>query len=555
VNPTTPKIDFTIYQMNSFVGSIEGNKEKIIGAIKSAEQKKTDILIFPELALSGYLPQDLFLYPSLIESIEQAVSEILQFVDQTFVVLGTPTRINSELKQTLLRNSALILHQGKVFAETHKILMPNYDVFNESRYFLPVKEPLVVEICGLKIGVQICEDMWDHLPYHQTNVTSLQHQAGADVIINISASPFSKSKPSDRLETVTNHVSRHKIPFIYVNMVGGQDDIIFDGRSFVVNNQGELSYVAPAFHEGLFEIPRTAFSLREENDPLVSYYASDEKEITSAIVLNLQDYLRKASFQGKLIIASSGGIDSALTTCLATLAVGKDRVVTIYMPSKYSSAQSRSDAATIAKNLDVEFYEFPINDLVQQFNEGRANLQFIDQTWSVADENIQARIRGNILMYIANKIGGMVISTGNKSEISVGYCTLYGDTVGGKNLIGDLYKREVYKIGRYLNTLKDSIPETVFTKAPSAELHRDQKDSDSLPEYPILDAILELLIDQNMSTTEIINNGHPKNVVEQVARLVKTSEFKRAQIAQTVKVSDRAFGKGRIVPTTSGFMP
>ncbi len=540
--------------MNSSVGSIAENSKKIIEMISNSEKKNADLIIFPELALSGYLPLDQLLYSSFMDLIDKELDEIKRNVGDSTVILGTPRR--DDLSKNIFRNSVVVINQGRIIEEIDKTLMPNYDVFGESRYFRAGTEPKLIIFKGIKIGIQICEDMWDHLPHHQVNVTKVQKEMGAKLIINISASPFSKSKAADRLTTVKNHVRQHDIPFIYINLVGGQDEIVFDGRSFLVNNTGQLVFSAPIFEEGHYIVKSSLLVNERDTTKSVTYQEEPiEKEIAGAITLNLRDYLKKIIFKGKLIIALSGGIDSALTAVLAVNAVSKERVVGIYMPSKYSSIGSKQDADKLGTNLGIEYHAISINHINEQYNIAFENVSVLSSDWSVADENIQARIRANILMYFANQNNGIVISTGNKSEIAVGYCTLYGDTVGGKNLIGDLYKHEVYKLGRYLNSIKYVIPEASFTKAPSAELRSNQKDTDSLPDYPVLDFILEKLIDENLSIEEISKLGQPKELVNKVAIMVRQSEFKRAQIAQTVKISDRAFGRGRIIPIATGFIP
>ncbi len=565
-------------QMNASVGDFHHNERKIISCIKKARLSGVNLLIFPELALVGYSPMDQLYYSSFMRNVEASIEKIRLETDNITIILGAPGRYDTYSKKNLNRrfyNSAYVIGNRDIIKVVNKTLIPNYDVFNEKRYFIsPDVIDGVVNIDGVKIGIEICEDMWDNMPFYSRKITDTLKSQGAEIIINLSASPFSLDKEKERLELVKQHVSVVGIPYIYLNTVGGFDSIVFDGRSFIVDQFGELrSYLSP-FREELLAFDYTELLNRNGDLNCVSfdinnnynnnyniienhlpYNLSKEQDIYESIIINLRDYLGKIKFDGKLILGLSGGIDSAVTAVLCAHAVGSDRVVAVSMPSKFSSDHSIDDSRILAENLGIQLISFPIKEIHDTFN--NSVKQYLGgKDWSVADENIQARIRGNILMYISNRDNYLVISTGNKSEIAVGYCTLYGDTVGGKNLIGDLYKREVYALAHYLNSISDNvIPNNIIDKPPSAELKFDQKDSDSLPEYDILDSILELLIDKNMDTQEIINQGFDGDTVRKVVSMVMRNEYKRDQMVQSVKIHDRAFGIGRQFPIASIFNP
>ncbi|MCY3412390.1 MAG: NAD+ synthase [Candidatus Heimdallarchaeota archaeon] len=560
----------SICQFNATVGDLKGNTERIITYIKEAQLDNTDLLIFPELTLTGYIPQDLLYHEVFSKSISSYISKIvLQIKTDMYVIIGAPIAANEPLSRFDQRyyNSALVLSKTGIVKQVNKVLMPNYDIFMEKRYFVPeiitdAPEQGIFNFKGLKIGLELCEDMWSHLPIYElgeyttmeTQVTRALAKKGADLVINISASPFVKDKSLNRLKIIKNHAEINQVPFIYVNEVGGVDEIVFDGRSMVCSAEGDLVFAAPPFEEGLFSFSTDQLQVRGVEDEFISICKlSKEEEFFRAITLNLRDYLKKINFNKKVLIALSGGIDSALTASLCVAALGADRVIGVSLPSKFSSVHSKDDAKLLADNLGIEYHSISIQDIHQQF-QGTLS-QHIDYQENLADENIQSRIRGVIMMYLSNLWGHILVSTGNKSEIAMGYCTLYGDTAGGKNLIGDLYKMEVYALAKYINQYypKIAIPVNTINKEPSAELREDQKDSDSLPEYPVLDRILEMMVDLNLSTEQIIKYGENKETVEKIAHLLQISEFKRAQLVQTVKLTANAFGIGRRVPTATPF--
>lgn len=541
------------------MGDIEYNKNKIIEVIKTkAKDGITSILIFPELALSGYIPLDQLNYNDLHSQIALAIEEIKLNTNSDVVILGAPRRDIIKHK-LILYNSAYVIADGKIQHIIDKTLLPNYDVFHEKRYFMPSTGPKVITIADVKIGLQICEDMWDDRPEHTIKVTKEQVLQGAEIIINISASPYHWEKPEDRLTVVQNHIqaSKNKIIFAYVNLVGAQDEIVFDGRSFVVDSDGSLISFSEPYEEGYLAFDYNRGSKKIVSIPkLPNNFVKDwSEEMIHAIRLNLLDYLEKNHLTKNVIIALSGGIDSALTTVLAANILGKENVKAVYLPTKYSATESMEAAVQLTENLGVQLLQVPIDQIhALMVDTIQSNVE-VDVEFSLADENIQPRIRSTILMYLSNKFDALVLSTGNKSEIACGYTTIYGDSVGGKNLIGDLYKNEVYKLSNFLNRDQEIIPQLIIDRPPTAELKPNQKDSDSLPDYSLLDQILALIIEEELTVKEIIANGFDEDMVYNILKLVRRSEFKRSQICQTVKLKKRTFGIGRLYPVTSGFIP
>jgi len=528
-------------QINPIVGDIEGNTKKIIRIIKSHRDAK--ILIFPELAICGYPPKDLLFQKDFIEAAYKAIEEIAKEVEDSFVVVGSPTKSHHVSK---LFNSAIILHQGKIEKIIHKTLLPSYDVFDENRYFIPSPAREVVTIEGINFGISICEDIWninnDENAMYDINVLDELSQKGAKVFINLSASPYHYTKlETQRLKVLKEAATKYGTAVIYVNQVGGNDELIFDGNSVVVSSDGRLVAKAKEFEEDILEIKLEKI----DKMPEVEIH-EDISWIKKALVLGIRDYFEKTGITKKAVVGLSGGIDSSVVCCLAVEALGPENVLGVAMPSRYSSEHSIKDAKSLAENLGIEFRIYPIEDVfkayLRMFNTSEMPLQ------DLAEENIQARIRGNILMFISNRENRLVLTTGNKSELAVGYCTLYGDMAGGLAVISDLPKMLVYELARYINREREIIPHNVLVKPPSAELRPNQKDTDSLPPYEILDPILVAYIEELKSVDEIVQMGYPKDLVLKIIKMVERAEYKRKQAAPGLKVTSKAFGFGRRMP-------
>ncbi|AZT89303.1 NAD+ synthase [Caldicellulosiruptor changbaiensis] len=528
-------------QINPIVGDIEGNTKKIIRIIKSHRDAK--ILIFPELAICGYPPKDLLFQKDFIEAVDKAVEKIAKEVEDSFVVVGSPTKSHHVSK---LFNSAIIFHQGRIEKIIHKTLLPSYDVFDENRYFIPSPAREVVTIEGINFGISICEDIWninnDENAMYDINVLDELCQKGAKVFINLSASPYHYTKlENQRLKVLKEAATKYGIPVIYVNQVGGNDELIFDGNSVVVSSDGRLVAKAKEFEEDILEIDLENIDKMPEIE-----IHEDISWIKKALVLGIRDYFEKTGITKKAVVGLSGGIDSSVVCCLAVEALGRENVLGVSMPSRYSSEHSLKDARKLAENLGIEFrvysIEEPFKSYLKMFNGSEVALQ------DLAEENIQARIRGNILMFISNRENRLVLTTGNKSELAVGYCTLYGDMAGGLAVISDLPKMLVYELARYINREREIIPHNVLVKPPSAELRPNQKDQDSLPPYEILDPILVAYIEELKSVDEIVQMGYPKDLVLKIIKMVERAEYKRKQAAPGLKVTSKAFGFGRRMP-------
>lgn len=528
-------------QINPIVGDIEGNTKKIIEIIKSHRDAK--ILIFPELSICGYPPKDLLFQKDFIDAIEKAITQIAKEVEDSFVIVGSPTKSHHVSK---LFNSAIIFHQGKIEKIIHKTLLPSYDVFDENRYFTPSPAREVVTIEGINFGISICEDIWninnDENAMYDTNVLDELFQKGAKVFINLSASPYHYTKlETQRLKVLKEAATKYGIPVIYVNQVGGNDELIFDGNSVVLSSDGRLIAKAKEFEEDILEIELEKI----DKMPEVEIH-EDISWIKKALVLGIRDYFEKTGAAKKAVVGLSGGIDSSVVCCLAVEALGRENVLCVAMPSRYSSEHSLKDARKLAENLGIEFRIYPIEDVfkayLRMFNGSEKTLQ------DLAEENIQARIRGNILMFISNRENRLVLTTGNKSELAVGYCTLYGDMAGGLAVISDLPKMLVYELARYINREREIIPHNVLVKPPSAELRPNQKDTDSLPPYEVLDPILVAYIEELKSVDEIVQMGYPKELVLKIIKMVERAEYKRKQAAPGLKVTSKAFGFGRRMP-------
>jgi len=516
-----------IAQINPIVGNIEKNKEKILSYLD-----KTDLVVFPELALTGYPPKDLLVKNKFIETNLKALNEIASHCKK-YAIIGFVDKIEDKLY-----NAAALIHDGKIIHIEHKKSLPNYDVFDEKRYFTPGEKSNIVEIFGKKIGINICEDIWiDKVCQDQCN-------QGAELIINISASPFNHGKYKLRETILSEKAKKHNVPVVYVNLVGGQDDLVFDGKSYVFSKEGKIVFQANSFEE--------SFKIINDFEKEIEFNKDfEEEEIKKALVLGLKDYVHKNGFS-KVVLGLSGGIDSALTCALAVEALGKENVIGISMPSKFSSSGSVDDSEKLANNLGIEFDVISIKNIFDSYIES-LNKQFQNTQFNVAEENIQARIRGNLLMALSNKFGYLVLATGNKSETSVGYATLYGDMSGGLSVISDVFKTKVYAICKHINKEKEIIPNEIITKEPSAELREDQKDSDSLPEYNILDPILKSYIENDKGFDEIVYNGYDKEIVRKIINLVDRNEYKRQQAATGIRITHRAFGTGRRMPITNGW--
>ena len=565
-----------IAQLNPTIGDIFGNSHLILEAAKKAEVEGANLLLTPELSLIGYPPRDLLLNPSFIAAAGAQLQELAQALPPKLaVIVGTvvPNPNAVQLGGKSLFNSAVLLQNGAVKKVFHKRLLPTYDVFDEDRYFEPGENSNYFTIGELKIGVTICEDLWNNEEFwgkrsYAGDPVSDLAKLGVDLVVNLSASPYSAGKRGVRSAMLQHSVIRCGIPIIYANQIGGNDDIIFDGSSFAVNRKGDLIQVLASFETDLavLEYDQAKQDLVGSNQqspagiegaPLSFYPAVGNAEIWAALVLGVRDYVRKCGFS-KVVLGLSGGIDSALVAAIASCAIGPENVLGVLMPSPYSSDHSVNDALELARNLGIAIAQLPIGDLMETYDRTLADL-FVNTTFGIAEENIQSRIRGNLLMAISNKFGHLLLSTGNKSEMSVGYCTLYGDMNGGLAVISDVPKTRVYSLCRWLNSEfdagkndarlgKEIIPVNIINKAPSAELKPGQTDQDSLPAYDVLDDILQRFIEHHESAQQIIAAGHDEAVVKRVVKLVTQAEFKRRQAAPGLKISDRAFGTGWRMP-------
>lgn len=530
-------------QTNPLVGDIPGNTKKLISqAQQGIDDYAADIIVFPELVLTAYPPEDLLLRPSLDKRISSALDEIKKAKLPAWLVVGYPGRNDGKLY-----NMLSVFYAGECLASYRKQHLPNYQVFDEKRYFSEGKEACVLEIKNVPVAFTICEDLWKEQPMQQAK------QAGAKLMININGSPFHLNKIQDRQDIIKKRISESPMPVIYVNQVGAQDELVFDGASMAFDQSGKLCAMAPLYEEAMLPIDCSVedngdLSLRES---VISKTPSSEAGTYQALVIGLQDYVNKNGFPG-VVLGLSGGIDSALTLAIAVDALGAERVHAVMMPYAYTSQMSLEDARKEAMTLGVNYQVIPIADIYNSFTQALSD-EFEGCSPDITEQNIQARSRGVLLMAISNKKNLLVLTTGNKSELAVGYSTLYGDMAGGFDVLKDVPKMLVYELSRYRNTLGEAIPQRVIDRAPSAELAPEQVDEDNLPPYPELDKILELYIEEDQSAEAIINKGFAKETVEKVIRLVDVNEHKRRQAPIGVRISKRGFGKDRRYPITSGW--
>ena len=538
-----------LLQINPTAGDLSGNSSLIVRGVRAAQSQGADLVVTPELALMGYLPRDLLMSRGFVQRSCHMLNGIAEELrDAPAVLVGVATPNPSEMGRPLF-NSAVLLNRGLAGPTFHKTLLPTYDVFDEDRYFEPGTGPQILEWNGRRLGISICEDVWNDRDfwqrrrYHQDPIEALA-QAGVEAILNLSASPFTAGKQPMREEMLGHMARRHGIPLAYVNQVGGNDDLIFDGRSCAFDATGRMFARAKGFEEDVL-----LFDLNEVGQAVGAIAEDDfepEAEIWNALVLGVRDYVRKTHFH-KVLLGLSGGIDSALTAAIAADAVGPRNVLGVMMPSVYSRDGSISDSLELAAKLGIETLTLSIADIMETYGAVLSG-PFQGLPLDVTEENIQSRIRGNLLMALSNKFGSMLLTTGNKSEMSVGYCTLYGDMNGGLAVIADLPKMMVYRVSRWRNRRGAVIPESTLTKAPSAELRPDQTDQDSLPPYELLDEILERHVEMSQSAEEIVAQGYDEATVRKVLRLVRIAEFKRKQAAPVLKVTSRAFGTGWRMP-------
>ncbi|OBQ01754.1 MAG: NAD synthetase [Anabaena sp. LE011-02] len=550
-----------IAQINPIIGDLLGNAQKILEMSQQAASENVRLLLTPELSICGYPPRDLLVNPSFIEAIDNTLQKLAEDLPANLAVLVGTVVKNSQAHISggkNLFNSTALLENGKIQQFFHKRLLPTYDVFDEKRYFEPGLEANYFILDHLKIGVTICEDLWNDEEFwgkrsYAVNPIADLANLGVNLIVNLSASPYTVGKQHLREAMLKHSVVNFQQPIIYTNQVGGNDDLVFDGRSFALNKQGEIVCRAKGFVSDFLTVEFNSNKQDLDFGDISPVDESEDEEIWNALVLGVKDYVGKCRFS-KVLLGLSGGVDSALVAAIATAALGKENVIGVLMPSPYSSEHSISDALTLAANLDIQTQLLPIGELMASFDNSLDEL-FAGTEFGIAEENLQSRIRGNLLMAISNKFGYLLLSTGNKSEVAVGYCTLYGDMNGGLSVIADVPKTRVYSICKWLNShqQKEVIPENILTKAPSAELKPGQVDQDSLPPYEILDDILDRLIHQHQSATEIISAGHEPAIVDRVLQLLSRAEFKRRQAAPGLKITDRAFGTGWRMPIASSW--
>jgi len=535
-------VKLALAQLNTRVGAIEENTSKVLEAISRARDELcSDLVIFPELTLSGYPPEDLLLHSGLRKRVEAAFERVQSEARGIAVLLGLP-----EYMDGAIYNAAVLLDNGEVLAKHRKLILPNYAVFDEKRYFTPGDGPTVAELGGMRLGIVVCEDVWEPGPARATAA------AGADVLLVINGSPFHIDQQRKRETMVGDRARENGVPVVYLNMVGGQDELVFDGGSFAVDANGALAFRGPWFDERMLTVDLELADSKVKVVPgQVEPMSSTETMVYRALVTGTRDYVDKNGFPG-IVLGLSGGIDSALTLAVAVDALGCERVHAVMMPSRYTSEISLADAAEQAHKLGVRYEILSIEPIYEAAVEVLKDI-FAGRAQDTTEENIQSRCRGILLMAISNKLGSMLLTTGNKSEMAVGYATLYGDMAGGFAPLKDCSKTLVYRLARYRNGVSEVIPERVIVREPTAELRADQKDSDSLPPYDLLDPILEAFIEKDWSVEQISELGYERELVVRILKMVKRAEYKRRQAPPGVRVSNRAFGRDWRYPITSGY--
>lgn len=544
-------MQIAIAQLNYHIGNFEGNLRKMLDAVREAKLKGADIICFAELATCGYPPRDFLEFDDFIGLAEASIQKLAEAADNIAIVVGSPSK-NPVVEGKDLYNSAYFLAEGEVQHIQHKTLLPTYDIFDEYRYFEPASEWTVVEYKGKRIALSICEDMWNlgnENPMYTICPMDEMMPQKPDFMINLSASPFHWGQAKERIKVMQANVQSYQLPLFYVNQSGAQTEVIFDGGSLVLSPNGKVYDELPYFKETLqvYDLDRVIEGEQEQHQE-----KNKMQLIHDGIITGIKDYFGKLGFK-KAILGLSGGIDSALVAVLAARALGKDNVRVVLMPSQFSSDHSVEDARQLAQNLGVQYDIIPIEPIYQSYMEA-LEPHFWAKSFGLAEENIQARVRGMLLMSFSNKFGNILLNTSNKSEMAVGYGTLYGDMCGGLSVIGDVYKTEVFELCRFINRDKEIIPENIITKPPSAELRPDQKDSDSLPDYKVLDQVLYQYIEQRHDPQDIIAMGYDAALVRRILRLVNINEFKRYQTAPVLRVSTKAFGMGRRMPIVGKYL-
>jgi NAD+ synthase (glutamine-hydrolysing) len=537
----------SIAQINVHVGNFEANVSNILSEIKNAKNDGAELIVFPELAICGYPPRDFLDYKHFIEQCEASISSIAKSCIGIAAIIGAPS-FNTSNEGKRLHNSAYVLVDGAIQNVIHKTLLPTYDIFDEYRYFEPNNVFECIVINGKKIALTICEDLWnlDHQKLYTISPMDELVKQHPDFMINIAASPYDYEQAKERLDVLVWNVKKYKLPLVYVNHVGAQTELIFDGASVYINENAEVINQLPYFEED-----NRVIDTDVEHKHVDNIETSKIQSIHNAIVLGIKDYFRKSGFS-KAVLGLSGGIDSAVVAVLAARALGPENVLAVLLPSQFSSDHSIKDAEDLVKNLGIQSQLIPIKNIYASF-EKELTVMFADKKQDLTEENMQARIRGVLLMAISNKFGNILLNTSNKSEAAVGYGTLYGDMCGGLSVIGDVYKTQVYELANYINSDKEIIPINTITKAPSAELRPDQKDSDSLPDYDLLDSVLFQYIEKSKSKSELLSMNFDAALVERVTALVNRNEYKRYQTPPILRVSPKAFGMGRRMPIVAKY--